>query len=139
MKKLFLFTAALATISSLSQAQAIDNRMDSLKRAPGDYELGLEYLKRNRQQKTIAWIMLAGGIGLYAAGASQWDLYSQTTGADAMIVAGTLATLGSIPLFIIAAKNKGRANILLRRQNIPLTHAPGTQLTSVGVAIKLGK
>lgn len=126
-------------ISSLSQAQAIDNRMDSLKRVPSDYELGLEYLKRNRQQKTIAWIMLAGGIGLYAAGASQWDLYSQTTGADAMIVAGTLATLGSIPLFIIAAKNKGRANILLRRQNVPLTHAPGTQLTSVGLAIKLGK
>ncbi len=79
----------------------------------------IDYLKISRAQKTAAWLMLGGGTILVIAGTSialqDVYLFSSSSGGShyatgsAMFYAGGIAMLGSIPLFIAGAKNKGRS------------------------------
>lgn len=48
---------------------------------------------------------------------------------------GSLGMAGSIPLFISGAQNKGRAEILLRNQNVPLSLHYHKQVPAVGISI----
>ena len=103
--------------------------------------MGTYYLKKSKQQKTIGWILLGAGVSLTIVGGQQVskDIFSESSGGEALMLIGNLSALASIPVFLSAAKHRGRAEILLRNQNIPLTHVSGTRLTSIGVAIPLGK
>ena len=113
---------------------------DTIKRM-SDYDLGIHYLKQSKQQRTIGWILLGTGLTLSIIGANQVsnDFFDESTGGEALLLIGNLAAIGSIPLFISAAKNKGRAEILLRNQNVPMTGSSGTRVLSVGLAIPFGK
>ncbi len=70
------------------------------------------YLKKIDKQKTAAWSMLAGGFTLMTVAVVASG--STTTNAKAgslrtieiLFGAGALSTIGSIPLFIIAGKNR---------------------------------
>ena len=74
------------------------------------------YLQKSKKQKTAAWIMLSGGTIMLAFG-YVWFIYEGLEGdgvkstkaklAIAMFYGGGAAMLGSIPLFIAAARNKG--------------------------------
>ena len=68
-----------------------------------------DYLTKSKHQKTIAWVMLGGGIALAVGGAiwagSNWD----SSGPDVLFVVAGASLIGSVPLFIAAGKNKRKA------------------------------
>jgi hypothetical protein len=107
--KQLLFIFLLAYTTSVL-AQTTTSEMPALKN---------DYLKKSRTQKTIAWSLLGGGTVLVVAGISValQDVYlfsfdqegsHYQTGTVLFTMGGT-AMLGSIPLFIMAAKNKSIA------------------------------
>lgn len=106
-----------------------------------DYESGKYYLKQSKQQKTIGWVLFGAGATLMIVGSHKManDLSSKSADGEVLALGGLLLSVASIPVFLSAAKNKGKAKILLSNQNIPLTHVSGTRLISVGVAVPLHK
>ena len=106
-----------------------------------DKELGLKYLKRSRQFKVAGWSLLAGGIILSTIGVNQAtsDLFSNNHAGETLSLAGSIITIASIPCFITGAKNKGRAEILLRNENILVSdkYKYSSNFLAVGLAFKL--
>src|SRR5438045_9207630 len=75
--------------------------------------LNQDYLKKSKNQKTAAWVLLVGGIALVGIGVLIGD-QKQSTFDDAAtggVIAGIgiLSTIGSIPLFIASGRNKRKA------------------------------
>lgn len=70
------------------------------------------YLKKSKNQKSGAWILLGGGIALMGAGFLIGDRKESTfdDAATGVVIGGIgfLSTIGSIPLFIASSKNKKR-------------------------------
>ena len=77
------------------------------------------YLKKSKHQKTVGWVMLGGGVAMTTIGLvmtshvvkSSYDPF-EGTGPLIVAMVGIASALGSIPLFISSAKNKGRASTL---------------------------
>lgn len=74
------------------------------------------YLQKNKQQKTIGWILLGGGVVLgtiTAAHPDEWTLSS---------LLGSFVGLGiviySVHFFNKAAKNKRKANLMLKDETV---------------------
>ena len=99
MRKFFICTMLLLMTASSFCQQTDANQ--SLKRQ--------DYLKKSKNQKTAAWILLGGGFAL-AVGASILDVSSDWSKSETpylvAISAGCASMLGSIPLFIAAGRNK---------------------------------
>jgi hypothetical protein len=136
-RALLLLLLLMGTAGGSLQAQ----RQTETSKSLSDRDLGLYYLKQNKKQKTIAWILLGGGLIVEFIGSAQYsnDIFSESSDGEALMIIGSLSTIASVPLFISAAKNKGRAEILLRNQNIPISRSSGTRVLSVGLAIPLGR
>src|SRR5215203_3768979 len=134
MKKMVLIILTSCLFFQSGYAQKFK---DSLMRL-SDYDLGTYYLKQSKNQKTIGWVLLGAGVTSTIVGGQQAskDIFNESSG-EAWAIFGALSTVASIPVFLSAAKNKGRAEILLRNQNIPLTHVSGTRLLSVGIGLPL--
>ena len=108
MKRLLLFViTVLLACSTFCQQKPMKSR---------EYEA--DYLKISHKQKKIALIMLGGGavlvtlpliVFLGTSGLSDNNLVPKYIFTLGSIAVGGLAMLGSIPLFILAAKNKGKA------------------------------
>lgn len=132
MKNIFvLLLLLLLTLPALAQGP------DTVRRYNGpDREEGLVYQKKSRKQRTAGWVVLGVGAGALVVGGSTWDLFA-TTGSDAAIALGMIAMLSSIPVFISSAKNKGRAEILLRNVQVPVTGKHHLSIPSAGIAIPL--
>lgn len=84
-----------------------------------------DYLKKSKNQKTAAWVMLGGGLTV-AVGAAILDVSGDWTKSDTpymvAVYTGGASMLGSIPLFIAAGKNKRKAmNMAFRFQSIQLS------------------
>ena len=118
MKKIILYTVLFA-IPGLLFAQSTDNYTPPIK---------TDYLKKSKNQKTVAWSLLGGGFALFitaAASASPADNGEEilpglvvdttpeeinySTGEAVLLATGTAAMLASIPFFIAAKKNKEKA------------------------------
>lgn len=111
MKKFIIFSLLLAISAAIfGQSKPVDQPV-----------VKIDYLKKSKEQKTAAQILLGGGLGLTIAGAAigayevVFDLIdgfstgeSQTNTGAIIFIAGGVAMIGSIPLFVSAAKNKGR-------------------------------
>ena len=89
----------------------------------------IDYLKKSKSQKTAAWVLLGGGFALtttsilIATPKAAEDLtygfggflsgepapQNDYTAESILLVTGTAAMLGSIPLFIASGKNKKKA------------------------------
>lgn len=104
---MFSLTLLLFVIKSFGQTEA--NRTVSK-----DY-----YLKKSKNQKTVAWVMLGGGVAMTTIGlvigsnveptfADPFGL-DKSTGPAIVAAVGAGVALGSIPFFISSAKNKRRA------------------------------
>lgn len=71
-----------------------------------------DYLKKSKNQKTTAWVLLGGGTAV-AVGApilavsSDWS--KPSTPYEVAIYIGCASMLGSIPLFIASKRNKRKA------------------------------
>ena len=134
MKQIMFITITSFLFYQHSYGQKLKDSLMKL----NDYDLGTYYLKQSKQQKTIGWVLLGAGVTLIIVGGKQAtnDIFNKSSGETSAIL-GALSTVASIPFFLSAAKNKGRAKILLSNQNIPLTHVSGTRLISIGAVIPL--
>ncbi|MBC7830142.1 MAG: hypothetical protein H7122_20525 [Chitinophagaceae bacterium] len=87
---------------------------------------GEDYLKKGRKLETTAWVLVGSGVTMITAGTilalnTEWgdldydDAYHgrqetmKATGSVVLIGAGVIASIGSIPLFVMSAKNKRKA------------------------------
>jgi len=129
MKKILpLLLSILGCLNSFSQ---VDTSISGVNSQTTDYSY---LMKKSKNQKITAWIMLGGGLVMTYAGAAMWSNAIAreadkdplgtllTLGvkpiADAdptglyISTAGMIASIASIPLFIASGKNKRRANAM---------------------------
>src|SRR5947209_12728327 len=81
------------------------------------------YLTKSRHQKTAAWIMLGGGVGLTALGIAVSEANTidyalgnssnHNTAGNVLAIVGVASTLGSIPMFISASHNRHKADLTI--------------------------
>ena len=107
-------------------------------RLPAPQAVETDYLAKGKRQNTIAWLMLAGGTGVAILGYTLWiseslngdGVYSSTARWYlAMGYAGGACMLGSIPVFIAAARNKGmgmRGSVGIKFERPPALAPPLT-------------
>lgn len=115
----------------------------------------VDYLQKSKKQKTLAWILLGGGIGLIAITAAIPsevtdygnpldpfdDKYSNSW--DLLAIPGALGILGSIPFFIAAGNNKKKArsaSAFINLEKVPVllqTMIRNQSFPAVGVRISL--
>jgi hypothetical protein len=140
MKKIIAFAILLViTINSFCQKLTSD-----------------QYLKKSKNQKTAAWVLLGGGAALFITGLAiprgeeLWDdiwgiptVGHKNDGVKgALYLTGTLSMLGSIPLFIASGRNKGKA--VAASANFQMQKRPVMQVASVvnrlypAVSIRIG-
>lgn len=114
MKKIVIFTM-LMILSATSFSQQT---------TPSKPVTQADYLKKSKNQKTTAWIMLGGGASLILVGnliGNSKNSSFDDAGTGVVIGGiGVLSMLGSIPVFLASGKNKRRANAmstLIRMEN----------------------
>src|SRR6266542_6050011 len=102
-----------------------------------------DYLKKSKNQKTIAWVLLGGGTtmlvtGLIIARNAPANPNEDFNNGASLSVIGVLVDLASIPFFIAGARNKGKAlSVSLKKDLVPkmkqgmLVHTPVPTLTLV--------
>jgi hypothetical protein len=106
-----------------------------------------DYLKKSKTQKTIAWVLLGSGIVLIGAGiivgengVNDVSLNEATSGA-ALIVAGAVVDIASIPFFILGAKNKRKAlAVTFKNEFVPQLQQGSlvrTPTPTIGLTIRL--
>ena len=122
MKKITIFFLLLA-VSATTFSQQTTTTIPPLTKT--------DYLKKSKTQKTIGWVLLGAGTAMMVSGSSIWSneaeesyniLYTTTKGTG-LIAAGFIVAAGSIPLFIIAGKNKRRAraaSAFLKMETVPV-------------------
>ena len=86
-----------------------------------------DYLVKSKNQKTAAWVLLGGGVGLIGTGFLVGDGKNSTfdDAATGAVLAGigVLSAIGSIPLFIASGKNKRKAmkaSAFIKMDTVPL-------------------
>jgi hypothetical protein len=69
-----------------------------------------DYLKKSKDQKTAAWVLLGGGtvmIGTgFLIGARKESSFDDAATGAIIAVVGVFSAIGSIPLFIASGRNK---------------------------------
>jgi hypothetical protein len=120
--KNIILSAVMLTMVFSSYSQAL----------PANPTVKIDYLAKSKNQKTIAWLMLGGGtvIGfggyvLFIAEGLLGDGVYSTAARwyRAMWFWGGAAMLGSIPVFIAAARNKGMGMAGLKLERIAVFHS----------------
>ena len=119
MRKMILYTLLLI-IPAVTFCQSVANDIPVVK---------TDYLKKSKNQKTAAWVLLGGGFaltttsivmasskitedyvnviaGVFSSEPVQENNY---TAENILLITGTASMLASIPLFIASKKNKRRA------------------------------
>lgn len=130
MKSLLLLVVLFSCLSGMAQLKPSPTRMS-------DRDLGLAYLQKSRSLKIAGWSLFGGGIILSTIGLNQtYDLFSSNSG-ETLSVIGSLMTIASVPCFIIGAKNKGRAEILLRNENMPISFKQGSPRNFPALALNI--
>ncbi|MEP6464872.1 MAG: hypothetical protein ABJB05_01140 [Parafilimonas sp.] len=123
MKKIIAF-CLLLSVTGATFCQADTTTFSTIK---------TEYLKKSKNQKTVAWVMVGGGAGLFVAGSivgvhGWFDFFSGNLNkasnnigvAGPLAIAGAVSMLGSIPLFISSSHNKHKAmSITFKNDFVP--------------------
>jgi len=137
-----MLLVSLTTLLTVSLTYA---QYDSSRIRESNRNLEQRLRTRSDKQRSGAWALLGTGIVLNAVSLTVRPNESDgfSTGFDklflqaGLIVVGTGAMLGSIPLFIASSRNKRKANLLVNANRIEVT--PGLQSSSwqvqTGVAI----
>lgn len=110
---------------------------------------GNNYLIKSKQQKKAGWILLGGGTALTVIGLATFPkdyniifgndkrTESKADVAGGLIIAGGLSMLGSIPLFIVARKNKTMANLTVAMQKTALLLPVKTVKVVTGITLSI--
>jgi len=113
-----------------------------------------DYLKKSKNQKTAAWILLGGGTTLTIIGGvlafhdfgeelgnifnpNPQPAHNNGPAASILLVTGAVSMLGSIPLFISASKNKHKAlSMTFKNDFVPeLKNSTITKVPVPGVSL----
>jgi hypothetical protein len=143
MKKLIILFTITCLTSNLNAQVTTDK---STQKPLTDFELGQYYHQKSKKMKNTGWALLGAGAGLVAgsmliAGNADFENEVAWIGSSIAFIAGTGSMIASIPVFVSGAKNKGRAEILLRENNIPLSleSKRNIPVRSVGIGIPIRK
>jgi len=114
MKKTILF--AISLIMSAASFSQQTNSQTALTKE--------DYLKKSKNQKTTAWVMLGGGAAFILVGDlignSKESSFSDAGTGFIIAGVGALSMLGSIPLFIASGRNKRKAmSMSFKNEMIP--------------------
>ncbi|MCW3110612.1 MAG: hypothetical protein JWQ09_5118 [Segetibacter sp.] len=104
------------------------------------------YLKKSKNQKTVAWILLAGGTVMAVGGAISFSHnydYGSNSATDIsgfLLLGGIVSDIVSIPFFTSSSKNKRKAaSIAISNQNIFLPRQNSFALkTQPTITLKIG-
>ena len=138
MKKIFLSALFFIAFNNL-----FAQKSTASPRNLTDQELSQYYLKKSRDQKAGAFVLMASGLTLGIIGGigtihildSERDYSSAYT----MIGIGAASFLASIPLFMGAAKNKNRATLAIGNQRTPIGKSIGLTQSNLSLIIPLGR
>ena len=158
MKKLFLMSLICFCASMLqTNAQMLDTTVNMSTHKVDANAL----LQKSKKQKAAAWWLLGGGAVAAITGLSiisndvSKDLsdgfttifsfgyvtpaeHKHSAAGPILLIAGTGAMLGSIPLFIRAGNNKGKARLMLKNETVFFNPQLNIEhLVSLGVKINL--
>ncbi len=91
-------------------------------------------LKKSKNQKTTAWILLGAGAGLGIAGLVVGEgavnrvgrdpfdkTFSTTATSGALALAGGASMLASIPFFIASGSNRRKASVMLKNESVSIS------------------
>jgi uncharacterized membrane protein len=145
MKKLLFICLVTLWVATQTKAQMRDTVLNMNKhRAESSF-----LFQKSKKQKTAAWLLLGGGAGLITTGVIMiggdkdpfgvvFGASSKATTGAILTVAGGAAMLGSIPLFIASGKNKSKASLMLKNENVFFNPQINIKkhLVSVGLKIK---
>ncbi|MGI8581112.1 MAG: hypothetical protein ACR2KX_02900 [Chitinophagaceae bacterium] len=158
MKKLLFICLVTLWVATQTKAQMRDTTLIMTTHKVD----GNSLLQKSQKQKSAAWVMLGGGAGMALAGLliMTKDAGQEVAGifitvftlgtvtpeqpkkraaGPVLTIAGTGAMLGSIPLFSASAKNKTKANIILKNESLLLNPQLNTKdhFLTLGVKISL--
>lgn len=107
-------------ISSASPAQSDTTPLPTFSEAKFNEQIN-HYLKKSKNQKTLAWIFLGGGLVINTVGQSLlYSDYEMNSGGEALSSIGSLATIASIPLFFAGSKNKHKAQLVFFKKEFAM-------------------
>ncbi|HLO81893.1 MAG TPA: hypothetical protein VK166_13085 [Chitinophagaceae bacterium] len=136
---LILSTIALASSNpALCSGSKSKGKAEMLLREPAPGESSDDVMalaKRYQKNATIssiaAWTLFVGGLtGLFIAA---------DDGSDTGAVLSTLSMFASLPVWMNAAKNKGRVSILLKKENVPVSYKANPSMPSIGISIPISR
>ena len=117
-------------------------RTKSPDEVPGyELDMGIHYKKKATKQRIMGISLLAGGFVTTMIANKQRTYESESSGNtnDIVVIGGTMAMLASLPILIGAAKNNGRASVLLKKESIPFSYySKPIGLNSVALSFPLG-
>ena len=97
------------------------------------------YTLQQKRNNTAAWIFLGSGLAVTVIGfeiGNHGDLDDIGTAA-VLVVAGGAATLASVPLFIVAAKNKRKASLSLKGESITFGNLSYKKSKQISLALTI--
>lgn len=101
------------------------------------------YIQKSKKQKTAGWILLGAGAGLittaFIVGNSNDATIDDIGTSGGLVIAGTLAGIGSIPLFIASSRNKrkaARASVYIQNEEM-LSPVARTSYLAASIIIKI--
>lgn len=109
-------------------------------------------LKKSKNQKTAAWILLGAGAGVAIAGGiigtnavensnpnDPFDIFPRgTLAGGGMVLGGAVAMIASVPFFIASGRNKKEANLFFRNESQSSLHRlHKANVYSVGISLRL--
>jgi hypothetical protein len=89
-----------------------------------------EYLKKSKKQKTIAWILAGGGVGMAVIAYASYNIgdvaniiegdNSSINTKGAILIIGGVTALSSIPFFIASGKTKRKGmSLSFKNETVP--------------------
>ena len=137
MKNLILFLV-LIFIFQLTQSQETEPLSEQSNQEMYDF-----YISKSKKQKKTGWILLGSGVVATGAGlliASNSNVLSDDGGfasGSLLVLAGTLTTISSIPVFIISGSNKRKAKAILASGEVGIGAIPfnNTRYASIGLKV----
>jgi len=138
MKNSIIFLALMFTFQ-LAQSQVTDSLTEKSQQEMYDF-----YISKQKKLKTTGWILLGTGVAAMGVGfalTNNSSVYGDSSNdwayGSGFILVGSLSAIASIPVFIIAKKNKRKASTILGNGEVGIGAIPfnDTRYASVGIKI----
>lgn len=109
---------SILVICVLLFAWTAGHPQNALNTKEADTDLALRYKQKSVNGKATGFGVLGIGVGLIAVGyaSAMENILVRNRGAENLVITGFGMALSSIPIFIIASKNKRKSAILFRQE-----------------------